>query len=505
MTTHALASRLTTLSDAHKSTQHLIARLAKLQPSSPSGASSPFRSPSASFASLPNGSSAAEFEDGATDARAELTAEIHEQLRQQEEELELLKEEVEELGAGVVAQTGHRHGPAAGSTASGAGERRRASDSARERARLNILVARVGEDLKQSRAQFRHAQLRAQRAATQARSKERAAFVSSLLATASDTANTSASDSSRSASPSASTALFGTAQEKQQRRNRGGAADPSKSQAELEAAASSDVTAALRRTHALLQSELSRSRFAQETLDQSSAALADLSERYAGLDDLLSASKGLLGTLLKSNKSDTWYLQTAFWLLVVTASWIAFRRFLYGPLWWLVWLPVKLVWSALASLVAAAASANADPNAAGSSSSGSSSSLARAARGPTSRPPLIVKPSAKGGPPKIDWMSDQGAPYVRAGGGGAGAKDEEDPSLRGSMSQRVGQMAEASREQGQGQQQGEGQDNKQGGAGASGDVPRRGDGTPLVESDQPRNPKKRMWDADEERRKRDEL
>jgi protein transport protein SEC20 len=40
--------------------------------------------------------------------------------------------------------------------------------------------------------------------------------------------------------------------------------------------ASSDVTAALRRTHQLMQSELSRSRFAQETLEQSTAALADL-------------------------------------------------------------------------------------------------------------------------------------------------------------------------------------------------------------------------------------
>jgi hypothetical protein len=28
----------------------------------------------------------------------------------------------------------------------------------------------------------------------------------------------------------------------------------------------------------------------------------------------------------------------------VTCSWLVFRRILYGPLWWLVWLPLKLLW-----------------------------------------------------------------------------------------------------------------------------------------------------------------
>jgi Sec20 len=115
-------------------------------------------------------------------------------------------------------------------------------------------------------------------------------------------------------------------------------------QDELALEASSDVTAALRRTHALLTSNIEQSQFAQQTLEESSSALASLSESYAGLDSLLKSSGGLVRQLIRSNKSDTWYLTTAFYMLVVTISWLVFRRILYGPLWWLVWQPLKLVW-----------------------------------------------------------------------------------------------------------------------------------------------------------------
>ena len=91
-----------------------------------------------------------------------------------------------------------------------------------------------------------------------------------------------------------------------------------------------------------MQSELSRSRFAQETLEQSTAALADLGEHYTNLDTLLANSRSLLSSLVRSQKSDTWYLETAFYILVTTIIWLVFRRFLYGPLWWFVWLPLKL-------------------------------------------------------------------------------------------------------------------------------------------------------------------
>lgn len=87
--------------------------------------------------------------------------------------------------------------------------------------------------------------------------------------------------------------------------------------------------------------------FAQSTLtspiEQSTAAISSLSESYSSLDTLLSASRNLANSLLRSQKSDTWYLETAFYILIGTIAWLLFRRVLYGPLWWLVWMPVKLV------------------------------------------------------------------------------------------------------------------------------------------------------------------
>jgi hypothetical protein len=107
-----------------------------------------------------------------------------------------------------------------------------------------------------------------------------------------------------------------------------------------------------------MQSELSRSQFAQETLgeciplsilskanrtEQSTAAISSLSESYSSLDTLLSSSRSLANSLLRSQKSDTWYLETAFYILLATIGWLLFRRVFYGPLWWLVWQPLKLV------------------------------------------------------------------------------------------------------------------------------------------------------------------
>lgn len=132
----------------------------------------------------------------------------------------------------------------------------------------------------------------------------------------------------------------------------------------LVASASEDVTAALRRTHQLMQTELSRSQFAQDTLglippslnlfrkevyvdrsapEQSTAALSSLSESYSTLDTLLASSRSLAASLLRSQKSDTWYLETAFYLLIGTIVWLVFRRILYGPLWWMLWMPLKLM------------------------------------------------------------------------------------------------------------------------------------------------------------------
>lgn len=77
--------------------------------------------------------------------------------------------------------------------------------------------------------------------------------------------------------------------------------------------------------------------------EQSTAALSSLSESYTDLDSLISSSRNLIGSLLRSRKSDTWYLETAFYILIGTIVWLLFRRILYGPMWWLVWLPLRLV------------------------------------------------------------------------------------------------------------------------------------------------------------------
>ena len=103
------------------------------------------------------------------------------------------------------------------------------------------------------------------------------------------------------------------------------------------------MTNALRRTHDIIQAELARSEFAHQTLTESSAALKELNESYSSLDTMLANSRSLLGTLVQSQKSDTWYLQTAVYMLLTTFCWLFFRRILYGPLWWLVWLPLRVL------------------------------------------------------------------------------------------------------------------------------------------------------------------
>ncbi|OCK79342.1 Sec20-domain-containing protein [Lepidopterella palustris CBS 459.81] len=278
MTTQSLSVRLTALFESNKFVLQLIHRLSKLhfQPGS-----SPL--------------------NGDDDVRLELSSEIHDSLKQVEEELELLRQEVDELNVGV-ANAG-----------------RRDSEKDRERLRLAIQVSKLGEDLKSSRSQFRKAQLQAKRNAELARQKERELLFSSLHTGTTTSAN----------------------------RARGQEKSPAD---EVLVTASSDVTAALRRTHQLMQSELERSRFAQESLDQSTAALVELGEHYTNLDTLLSNSRTLLSSLLRSQKSDTWYLETTFYILITTIIWLVFRRLLYGPLWWFIWLPLKLGYKLLFSV-----------------------------------------------------------------------------------------------------------------------------------------------------------
>ncbi|KAL4974981.1 P-loop containing nucleoside triphosphate hydrolase protein [Aspergillus desertorum] len=224
-------------------------------------------------------------------ARLELGAVIHSRLKDAEDELELLKDDVDALEA----------------TTDG---KRKSMDSEKEaeKERVIAMARRIGNDLKRTRGDFRIAQLQAKRNAELAKRKER-----ELLLSRSEGA---------------------------ERRN---PAKEKLTQEDIVKNASRDVTVALRRTHQLMQAELSRSQFAQKTLEQSGAALSSLSESYTSLDTLLSSSRNLVGSLLRSQKSDTWYLETAFYILVGTISWLVFRRLLYGPLWWIVWMPFKLI------------------------------------------------------------------------------------------------------------------------------------------------------------------
>ncbi|BCR91253.1 putative protein transport membrane glycoprotein Sec20 [Aspergillus chevalieri] len=225
------------------------------------------------------------------EARLELGTEIHTLLKEAEEQMELLRVEVEALESSME-------------------NRRKGLDSEKEaeKERVVVLAGRLAEDLKRTRGDFRNAQLQAKRNAELAKRKEREL-------------------------------LFSRSQSSEARKQ------PSEklTQDDLMVNASNDVTLALKRTHQLMQAELSRSHFAQQTLEQSTAAISSLSESYTSLDTLLSSSRKLANSLLRSQKSDTWYLETAFYIIVGTIAWLLFRRILYGPLWWLVWLPFRLM------------------------------------------------------------------------------------------------------------------------------------------------------------------
>lgn len=230
-----------------------------------------------------------------------------------------------------------------------------------------------------------------------------------------------------------------------------------------------------------MQNELSRSRFAQETLEQSTAALADLGEKYSDLNSLLSNSRTLVTTLLKSTKSDTWYLETTFYILITTIIWLIFRRWLYGPLtWFLIW-PLKLLFRIVFGVVGL-----------GTAASAKSSSAAIASESSTS---LVVQPSATGGAPR--WNSEVNAPpaqqYMRVGGGGRGYQ-QGDGSAPDSLSQEVGEMAEQAQQEEEVHPQLRA--NRQQ-ADEEGPVV-RGDGTVLKESGKARNPKKKMWEENVE-------
>ncbi|KAK4461849.1 hypothetical protein QBC42DRAFT_269070 [Cladorrhinum samala] len=239
---------------------------------------------------------------------SELSAEIISILREEEDDLELRQEEIIDLR--TTKQTESR------------------------KIRLKEAASRIEEELKACHKSFRAAQLSAQSSLRQAQKVERSLLLASFVPPPPPAQPNHPSSSSEPA-PDARTLLFSNHRRQKPKDSNSPESDVIN--------ASSDVTLALRRTHALISSELSKSSFAAQTLAESSAALEKLQRNYDGLDDLLSQSRNLVSTLLTTQKSDTWYLQSALKILLITLGWLVFRRWVYGPAWWLVWLPLKMV------------------------------------------------------------------------------------------------------------------------------------------------------------------
>ena len=235
-----------------------------------------------------------------------------------------------------------------------------------------------------------------------------------------------------------------------------------------------------------MASELSRSQFAHDTLKESTAALAQLSETYSTLDTMLARSRNLLGTLLTSQKSDTWYLETAFYVLLTTIAWLVWRRLLYGPTWWLVWFPLKMFIKGWLGVFTALGLRG------GGSVSVRSGRLAEGGGGDT----VALHGSGMGSERVI--MTVAGPPSVNDGEEGkeASMKPAATPGAHGSeesVSDQVGRIIGESQE---GQIMGEGYDPE-----IVGEERDKGDKA---------NPMKRMWEEDKEAakagaREKDEL
>ena len=232
--------------------------------------------------------------------------------------------------------------------------------------------------------------------------------------------------------------------------------------------------------------------------ENSTKDLATLSESYSNLDTLLSSSRSLVSSLIYSQKSDTWYLETAFYILAATIAWLVFRRLIYGPGWWLLYLPTKLLWRlslffvqllvGSLSAVAGVVGANSQSSALSQASESISTSLAQ-------------KPTGTGKIPT--FRPNHQAPSVHVGAGGQGAKMQQpEHSSRKedkSVSDQVGAMAEQSRKGEHTQPENT----------ATGDGEQQGTVLRDRREDECPNPKKRMWeepiDRSQKNAPRDEL
>ncbi|KAK3337277.1 Sec20-domain-containing protein [Cercophora scortea] len=379
----ALQERLTALQETTGQLKELIERLAtiKFQPGSV-----PLRSNLTTYGGSDE-----------SNAAAELGTEINQILREEEEELELLHEEIIDLPSG-----GGRPG----------------SEAEHKKLRLKEGAQRLGSELKGCRTSFRKAQLAARRSLEGAQKLERELLLSSYAASAAAFNSSPSSSSSQPPSGASSPVpptdtqptqpqLLFTARDRRRIKEKGLSAKRDENGNVIGAA--SDVTDALRRTHELIAAEVSKSAFAARTLAESADALRRLDDSYEGIDGLLGRSRDLLGTLLRSQKSDTWYLQTALYMLFATLVWLVFRRLLYGPLWWLVWLPVRTVWRGTGLVVGSFGGSSGDNGTVSAGEKGGATMLVR---------------DREGGKVRGVGVGEEGAvPTVLVGGRGEGEEE----------------------------------------------------------------------------------
>ena len=366
MSVQSLSSRLQALTETYKQTLDLIQRLQRL-PADP-------------------GTFPAQ-----EDLRLELSSEIHQNLKEQEDALDILRQETDEYRASTGASGGRWVG-------GGAVPRRTNSETNQDHERTAATIARLEEDLKTARALFRRAQLQAKRNADAVKRKEREALFAK-----------------RSTDPEN---LIPTRRKGQEKLT----------QDELALNASSDISASLRRTLNLMQDNIQQSQFAQQTLDESQSALASLGQSYTDLGGLLKSSRGLAGQLLRSQKSDTWYLETAFYMLVATIAWLTWRRILYGPAWWLVWQPLKLTWWILMTLLT------------GIGVTGRGQDNSTALTRPGFQSVSMSGVNSRGFP---TFPAGRDAPYMVIGGKGGGwDRPLEPPPLSRTIAEEVGAMAQ---------------------------------------------------------------
>lgn len=394
---------------------------------------------------------------------AELGTEISQILREEEEDLELLQEEIIDLRGG-----------------------RPGSDAEHRKSRLKDHAHRLQTDLKECRTTFRKAQLSARRSLEAAQKLERDLLLASYAATASSPSSSIilTSDPSGTTTPNnhnnnnnnnnpalshltpeeARAQLFTPRDRRRQHKKPASSGGGGGTQSDV-VTASTDITLALRRTHALISGELAKSAFASQTLAESSAALAELQRSYEGLDGLLARSRDLVGALVTAQKSDTWYLRAALRLLLCTLAWLVFRRFLYGPLWWIVWLPARTGWRITSGL---------------SSHVGSGTGSGTGAAG-VGEMEVVVPGEEEGGRRVVVGVGEEGAvPTVRVERETAA---EGDPD---SMVEKLGRMVEdtlARREEEEANRTAEDE---------------------VVVEDKP-NPMKRMWEENVGQEVRDEL